>query len=174
MQYHLGVAKAIYCRNGHSNGYAPEFNERYRHVGVYHEWQERQVREGLARLAFCPTCGVANINGCPHCKTTIESDPEYPSKRPSYCSACGKPFPWTETALTIAREYIDELEELSTEDKTILKGTFDDLIIYTPRTEVAVTRFKRILKKAGSGAREVLTKIFVDLASETIAKLLKG
>jgi hypothetical protein len=168
------MVSTIYCRNGHFNGNAPEFNERYRNVGVFHEWQERQVREGLARLAFCPKCGAANINGCPHCKTTIESGPECTSERPSYCGACSKPFPWTETALTIAREYTDELEELSTEDKKVLKGTFDDLIVYTPRTEVAVTRFKRVLKKAGSGAGEVLTKVFVDLASETIVKLLKG
>jgi len=122
----------------------------------------------------CPKCGMANINGCPHCKATIESDLESPSERPSYCVSCGKPFPWTETALTIAQEFTDELEELSTEDKTTLKGTFNDLIVYNPGTEVAVTRFKSIVKKAGSDAREVLTKIFVDLASETIAKLLKG
>jgi hypothetical protein len=168
------MTNAIYCRNGHFNGYAPEFNERYRNVGVFQEWQERQVREGLARLAFCPKCGMANINGCPHCKTTIESDPESPSERPSYCVSCGKPFPWIETALTIAQEFTDELEELSTEDKTTLKGTFNDLIVYNPGTEVAVTRFKRILKKSGSGAREVLTKIFIDLGSEVIVKLLKG
>jgi len=168
------MAQCIYCRNGHFNGYAPEFNERYRNVGAFHDWQERRMRDQSSRLAFCSKCGSENIKGCPYCETTIEGDPESPSERPAYCCACGQPFPWTETALRLAREYTDELEQLSTEEKIALKGTFDNLIVYTPQAEVMVARFKRILKKVGSGATEVLTKTLVDIASEAMVKLLRG
>ena len=122
--------------------------------------------------AFCTECGAANISACQHCQTPMEH--QYVGDRHSYCAKCGKPFPWTETAIATAKEYTDEIEELSSEDKTVLKATFDDLIVYTPRTELAVTRFKRILKKVGSSAGDVLTKIFVDVSSEAIVKMLRG
>src|ERR1035437_453994 len=116
------MANALYCRNGHFNGYAPDPNPSYGYDRSLYYWQVEQVQEELKRLAFCPTCGVDNINGCLHCEITIESDPELHPDRPAYCGACGKPFPWTETALATAREYTDELEELSAEDRTTLKA----------------------------------------------------
>ena len=159
------MANAVYCRNGHSNGFVPERTQRYQYVGVMHDWEERQNREGLARLAFCPRCGEHNINCCLHCKTTIE-DVDGTSERPLFCCACGKPFPWTEVTLASAREYTDDLDGLSAEDKTDLKATFDDLAKDTPRTDLAVSRFMKFIRKIGPGAGGVLKEIITNVATE--------
>ena len=50
-----------------------------------------------------------------------------PFKPPNYCGECGSPFPWTATALTAAREYTDDLDQLTPEEKDALKSTFADL-----------------------------------------------
>jgi len=92
----------------------------------------------------------------------------------SYCAGCGEPFPWTETALRTAKEYTDELEELSVEDKITLKATFTDLTVDSPKTEIAASRFKKILRKLAPDVAEAIKKTIVEIASETAVKLIKG
>jgi hypothetical protein len=129
------------------------------------EGQERSIQ------AFCTRCGARNITACEACQTPINH--RFAGETHSYCAGCGKPFPWTETALTTAREYADELEELSNEDKTILKATFTDLTVDSPKTEIAASRFKSILRKLAPDAAETIRKTIVEIASETAVKLLK-
>ncbi len=164
------MAEAIFCRNGHFNGYVPDPNPSYGGEKVLHGWQIPQVEKELARLAFCPTCGFENVFDCPHCESAIESDEEQAPERPAYCSSCGKPFPWTETALTAAKEYTDQLEELSTQDKAALKETFNDLAADTPRTELAATHFKKFILKMGPTAGDVLKNIAVNFVTEAAKK----
>ena len=166
------MANAIYCRNGHFIGFVPETNPRYRHVGVFHEWQERQAQEKMARLAFCSQCGADNINGCLYCETTIEDDEEYRSARPSYCCTCGKPFPWIETALKTAEKYTDDLQELDAEDRADLKATFIDLTRNTSRTDIAANRFMGHVRKLSSTAGEVLKGIIIEIASEAAKRII--
>jgi hypothetical protein len=168
------MAEAIYCRNGHFNGYMPDPNPSYDGEKVLYGWQVPRVEKTLARRAFCPICGLENVFECQHCEAAIDSDEEQAPERPAYCSSCGKPFPWTETALTAANEYTDQLEELSTEDKTVLKATFNDLTADTPRTELAATRFKKLVRKIGPAAGDVLTKIIVNVATEAAKRGMSG
>jgi hypothetical protein len=133
---------------------------------------ENPEREERKIQAFCTQCGARNITACERCQTPI--DHRFPSDVHNYCAGCGNPFPWTETALTTAKEYTDELEELSTEDKTILKATFSDLTVDSPKTQIAASRFKRILQKLTPDVAETIRKTIVDIASETAVKLLKG
>ncbi len=71
-------------------------------------------------------------------------------------------------------EYTDELDELSNEDKIILKGTFADLTVDSPKTEVAASRFKTILRKVAPDVAETIRKSIVEYLSETTSKLIKG
>jgi hypothetical protein len=167
------MGNAIYCRNGHFLDYAPEGDPYYDDLPVLHEWQADQVERALARLRYCPQCGAASIRECSHCKSSIDLDDQIPEK-PSYCSGCGKPFPWTEAALTAAKEYTDEAEGLSAQEKTALKATFDELTGDGPRTELAANRFKRLLKKLAPDVAEGIRKTIVEIASEAAAKLLKS
>jgi len=83
-----------------------------------------------------------------------------------------KPFPWTETALAAAREYTDDLDELSAEEKATLKGTFDDLAVDTARTPLAANRFKKFMTKVGPVAADVLQKIIETVATEAAKKAM--
>jgi hypothetical protein len=68
-------------------------------------------------------------------------------KRPSYCHFCGTPYPWTVLKLEAAKEMAEELDELSPEEKEKLKDSLDDLTVNTPKTNLAVTRTKKLLGK---------------------------
>lgn len=166
------MADAIYCRNGHFNGLIPEPTHRGR-ISPYREVGEEEYAKQLTRLAHCPKCGAENVFDCPHCEATIEYDEEVPGERPSYCSTCGKAFPWTEAALSAATEYTEEAEGLSAEEKTALVATFPDLTVDTPKTELAAHRFKKFLKKMAPDVAEGIRKTIVEIASETAVKLLR-
>jgi hypothetical protein len=71
-------------------------------------------------------------------------------------------------------EYTHELDELSADDKTTLKATFLDLTVDSPKTEIAASRFKRILRKLAPDVGETIRKTVVQIASETAVKLIKG
>lgn len=71
-----------------------------------------------------------------------------------------------------AKEYTDELEQLTVEEKTTLKATLDDLTKDTPRTELAAHRFKKFLNKLGPVAGEMLKKIISDVLTEAGKKLI--
>jgi len=89
---------------------------------------------------------------------------------PKYCEECGTPFPWTEMALSAAKEYTDDLDQLSAEEKLALKKTFDDLTSDTPRTPMAANRFKKLVAKIGPVAGSVLVKIVEAVATEAAKK----
>jgi hypothetical protein len=121
--------------------------------------------------AFCTKCGALNISACQHCQALIEY--RYGGDRPSYCGGCGKSFPWTEVALSAAKEYTDELDQLSPEERTTLKRTLDDLSIDTDRTPLAANRIKKFMDKIGPSAAGLLNK-FVEVVATAAAKKMLG
>jgi hypothetical protein len=120
--------------------------------------------------AFCTNCGASNIDACQHCQTAIEVS--HRGGTPGYCGGCGKPFPWTATALSAAKEYADELDQLSPEEKTALKGTFDDLTSDTAKTPLAASRFKRFMSKVGPASEGVFKKFLETVATEAAKKMM--
>lgn len=155
---------------------------------------------------FCDKCGAPTITNCQHCNAVIKGTYHegrftldkhnrrireildgLPSTRDynlglilrSFCPDCGEPYPWTEAKLKAARELADLLEELSPEEREILKKSFDDIVWDTPQTAVAATRFKKLCAKAakaattaGKVAAEKLWELVVDIASETAKKII--
>jgi hypothetical protein len=164
------MANVMYCLNGHFVGIVnPAF--RARSMGQFRTMMAQAENEGPMRLpAFCATCGASNISACQHCQAAIEVN--YPGGTPGYCGGCGRPFPWTETALSAAKEYTDELNQLSPEEKALLKGTFDDLTSDTARTPLAASRFRRFMGKIGPPAEGVLRKIVETVATEAAKKMV--
>ena len=71
------------------------------------------------------------------------------------------------------RDFTAEAEGLSAEDRDVLTGNLNDVAADTPRTELAATRVSKVLEKL-SGPAAALRKLFVDVASETAAKIIKG
>ncbi len=91
----------------------------------------------------------------------------------SFCYKCGKPFPWTKTKIEAAKELTDELENLNDNEKKQLKSIFPDLIFDKPKTNVSASKLKKFLTKAKGVALSELRKLIVDIASESVKKLIK-
>jgi hypothetical protein len=149
------------CINGHViNDSADEFSERNK--------------------KFCSYCGQPTIMNCPSCKESIRGfyyvsgviSLSHIYSEPSFCHNCGKPYPWTESKLNAAQELISEDERLSKEDKETLSLALPDLVTDTPKTQLAATRFKKLISKAVSATGEGLKQILVDIVSESAKKML--
>lgn len=156
--------QAIYCLNGHLVGDA---NDSFDTVRLLAKLPERE--QAYERMnSYCAICSQPTISSCKNCIAPILVE----DHTPSFCRFCGKAFPWTETALNAAREYTDEIDGLTGEDRAKLKATFDDLTADTPRTELAAHRFMKFIRKAGPAAGDVLTKIMVNVATEGAKKMM--
>jgi hypothetical protein len=79
---------------------------------------------------YCAICGDEIINKCLECSTYIKGiprlesviDPPYsyfgnPYVRQSYCTNCGKPFPWTKRGEEAAYELIEFTTALNQQEK---------------------------------------------------------
>lgn len=152
------------CLNGHT------INNRY------HECPE-------INQDYCDECGQKTIYQCQNCNKEIRGKYNVPDvvvlstgkpKPPNFCHNCGKPYPWTEKRKQAFLEMADELNELSSEEKEKLKMSLDDLIVETPKTKVAETKFKKILGKLRKESYEIVKSILTDILSETLKKSLFG
>jgi len=125
---------------------------------------------------FCNNCGAKTIDSCPHCseKIPLLDSPgivkDY--KVPSYCSNCGNPFPWTQTLLETAEAIVHEDELLAEEQMTEWCACFPDIICITPKTQLALIRYKKFIDKAASTTVNGLKDLFKDIVSEAIKKAL--
>jgi hypothetical protein len=88
---------------------------------------------------FCQKCGKKTITKCPACKSPIRGAYRRNDMNilidynpPSFCIKCARRFPWTLTKLRAARKLINQLADLSKEEKEALKNTLDDIIRDTP------------------------------------------
>jgi hypothetical protein len=127
----------------------------------------------------CGRCGAATIVNCPGCEAPQRGNFSnfigWGSKTPnSFCSNCGKPYPWTERQIASTTALINEEELLSQEEKVLLTSTLTDLASDTPNTVLAATRFKRIVTKVGGTFKAAIYKFVVDVSSETAKKIVLG
>ena len=156
----LSYDTAQICINGHSINSSsveyPEYNQDY-----------------------CSQCGKKTIQECQDCHSPIKghlkdslSIAKY--EPPSYCHKCGSAYPWTELMLEAAKELADELEGLNDEEIEKLKESIDDLVTESPKTELAIGRFKRIMKKVGSEGYDIMKSVLINVVSEGVRKSLFG
>lgn len=129
---------------------------------------------------FCSLCGAPTLTHCERCKNEIQGEYHMPGivaigfsfPAPPFCSHCGAPFPWTEAKLQAARDLTQELDGLTPTEKEALSKSLDDLVKDTPQTQVAATRFKKLLSKASKEGGAALREILVSVLSETAKKTL--
>jgi hypothetical protein len=129
---------------------------------------------------YCSQCGASTLTSCQQCHAPIRGYHNIPGvislgggyERPSFCYRCGKAYPWTAESLEAARQLALEEERLTTEEREQLAQSLNDLIVDTPRTQLAAARFKKLLTKASSETASAMRDIVVDIASETARKIL--
>jgi hypothetical protein len=156
-------SKYSYCMNGHSVG---AFNERKR-ARSSDQIMERQSQYGREIPPdSCTKCGAAIISVCQNCHARISMG----GMRPERCGGCGKPFPWTAT-IKAAKDYTDQIQVLSTPEKTDLKECLTNLTKDTPGTPLEASKFMMYVKKIDSPTGDALLKIMINVATEG-AKIL--
>ena len=127
--------------------------------------------------SFCSKCGTQTITNCPTCNTAIRgayqelgfaSWAKYTV--PAYCYNCGKPFPWTRTALETMSEMIQEDSEIDPELQKSLTDALPDLVSETPKTNLAIIRLKRGLLAVGKFTAEGLRQFVIDFGCELVKR----
>lgn len=127
---------------------------------------------------YCSKCGEKTIMSCSTCNAPLEGrrkgsrmvyTPEAPQ---ACCYNCGRPYPWTERALTAAAELVDLEESISREERQALKDDLVNLTSDTPRTSIAVLKMKRWLSKAKPAAASAMRDTLIALVSEAAKKAL--
>lgn len=132
------------------------------------------------RQAFCDKCGAATITSCPSCHANIRGAYHEPDicvlggryNVPAYCYSCGKPYPWTQAAIEAATALVEEEESLSQAEQTRLVEVLPDIITETPKTQLAIVRFKKALLSAGKFTADGLRQFAIDFGCELAKKQL--
>jgi hypothetical protein len=127
---------------------------------------------------FCEHCGEKTITHCPNCNNPILGYPRdivaigYKYRPPAYCHRCGHAFPWTERKIQAAVELSAEEAHLNDEDRAILEQSINDIVKDSPKTQLAASRFKKAMTKAGTATAGAVKDILVDIVSETAKKII--
>lgn len=149
------------CLNGHiiNDSYTqyPEFNQ-----------------------SFCGQCGAETITTCIECGAYIKGSyidtdfctPDMAPAVSSYCHNCGKPYPWTLSALEAAQELLEIEDILSQEELDYLSKNMSAIVSDTPKTTVVATKLKLAVGKLSRHVGSAIYDIVVDVASETAKKTL--
>ena len=130
---------------------------------------------------FCETCGKKTITHCEKCNNEIKGyhhmenvHASYGSTPPSYCPDCGEAYPWTISKINALKELTNELDEISEDEKNKFKESIDDIVIETPKTNLASSRFKLILNKISPEHRTMIKDMGLNLLCESAKKLIWG
>lgn len=130
---------------------------------------------------YCSMCGKETYSLCVNCKTPIRglSKIEGPIintnriyKKPSYCHNCSSPFPWTQKILDNAIELVSLDDELDAHSKELIKNAIPELLIDSPVTPVAITKYQKGISKSGQLLKNTMRQLLVDVVSETTKKIL--
>jgi hypothetical protein len=130
------------------------------------------------RKKFCPDCGAVTITTCPSCNVEIQGEYHVPGvaaigftpTASAFCHNCGEPHPWTVARIEAAKELAHEAEDLDEDERELLAQSIDDIVRDTPRTQLASSRFKRLLAKMGKGTADAMRQIAISLATEAAKK----
>lgn len=92
--------------------------------------------------------------------------------RPAFCVHCGRAYPWTEQAEKSVREIIRFSDALSPAEKEDFQSVIPDLIVETPRSQIAILKFRNYTAKAGKAVGKMIGDILKDIASEAPKKAI--
>lgn len=91
---------------------------------------------------------------------------------PAYCHECGSPYPWTEELLKKADDIIDSFDELSEEQRELLKERFPDLLIDNPRSITAALTYSKLINGLELASSAVGKGLIIHLLEEHVPEIL--
>jgi hypothetical protein len=157
-EYFTGVA----CLNGHIITGAAE---------AYPGRATPRCREcGAAAVSACRDCGAGLCGGQYSGRLDNRAEPSWVV--PNYCPSCGAAFPWTMLKREALEATIGELQELETAERDGLLALVPDTISETPKTAVAVMRWKRALAKLTAETRSLVTDVLNQSAVSLVVQHL--
>lgn len=127
----------------------------------------------------CKLCGEVVRTTCANCESSIHGRFEAPGvfalsptyRPPAYCHQCGSPYPWTSAKLDALRILVKE--EGDTQEVERVLEFLNDLVVETPRTDLAFARFKKWTEKVSPTLAKSAWSIVRDLATEAVKKHLR-
>lgn len=134
-----------------------------------------QSSNRISKPEFCEKCGSQMIDSCPTCHKPIKIwyvsrgvvvFGKYSYERAAYCKECGSPYPWTQAAIEAATNLIYEEADLDKVQQEKLVASLPDIITDTPKTKIAVVRFKKALLAVGKFTAEGLRQFVIDFGCE--------
>src|SRR5258706_2327629 len=137
----------------------------------------------------CPECGAPAILSCPGCHEPILGVPPRPREdsdregflhapaaatAPRYCHCCGRPFPWTEQAVSAVRLAIRQVGALDPSEPDQLPPCIEHIIHETPQSHLAVLRVNAALSRVGGETAVSLRELFISIASDGVKQQLRA
>ncbi len=113
----------------------------------------------------------ADLNGHDEVPPALHGKPASPL---SLCPSPATSMPWTESRIRAAKELADDIEHLRPRERELLKQSIDELLTDSPRADLAVVRFKRLIAKAGDDTHIALREILVLVVSDAVRRAIWG
>jgi hypothetical protein len=118
----------------------------------------------------CTKCGKAVISRCPSCNAPIRGDKHrdfvIANRKisiPSYCHECGEPYPWTKSAIEAVSLVLEEEKEFVIDaERAGLIEVLPDLMDETPKTNLAILRFQKVMSNCEEFAKQALMQFAVE------------
>ncbi|WDA69233.1 DUF2321 domain-containing protein [Lactococcus lactis] len=129
---------------------------------------------------YCQECGKKVISACPNCSKPILGayisdfilDFDFSCAIPKYCRYCSNPYPWTELVINTTKEILSLEDGINESDKTLINDSIPDLLVDTPKTNLAIVKFKKGFASTSAIVKESLRELLVDIISETAKKAI--
>ena len=121
--------------------------------------------------AHCTKCGSECMDQCLSCKTPIRGKMKYSADAyncPSFCHGCGKPYPWIDDKLRIAKDLLFHDEMLTFEERKELWGLLQ-YVMSNPKADLVPAKSKLIsikIQKAAGPIKDFITDLLAKYAAE--------
>jgi len=137
-----------------------------------------KLSESPQPTEYCENCGKKVISACLKCSKPILGryvvDLYFGSlcHVPSYCKYCSNPYPWTELVINTTKEILSLEDGITESDKSLINDSIPDLLVDTPKTNLAIAKFKKGLASTSVIIKDSLRELLVDVISETAKKAI--
>lgn len=129
---------------------------------------------------YCRKCGAKTITACPNCNHEIRGYYHVPGvvsagfefPAPRFCSSCGKPYPWTETAIRVFKDLILKTKKLSSKEIEYLIENVENLFRDDVVAEITARKYTTILSKVKKEALNEIKELMIGFASEVGKRIL--